>query len=74
SILKDAFSGKLVPQDPSDPPASLLLEKIKAEKEKLAKEPKTEKSDKRTGREVAGEDKAERAKVNSSKRKTMGTR
>ena len=45
SILKEAFSGKLVPQDPNDEPAEKLLERIKAEI----------------------------AKVNSSKRKTMGT-
>jgi type I restriction enzyme S subunit len=32
SILKKAFEGKLVPQDPNDEPASVLLEKIKAEK------------------------------------------
>ena len=32
SILKKAFSGKLVPQDPNDEPASVLLERIKAEK------------------------------------------
>jgi type I restriction enzyme S subunit len=32
SILKKAFSGQLVPQDPSDEPASKLLERIKAEK------------------------------------------
>ena len=32
SILKKAFSGKLVPQDPNDEPASALLERIKAEK------------------------------------------
>lgn len=32
SILKRAFEGKLVPQDPNDEPASVLLEKIKAEK------------------------------------------
>lgn len=32
SILKKAFEGKLVPQDPNDPPAEQLLEQIKAEK------------------------------------------
>ncbi|MFH1399449.1 MAG: hypothetical protein ABIG95_05045 [Candidatus Woesearchaeota archaeon] len=38
SILSDAVSGKLVPQDPNDEPASVLLEKISVEKEKLIKE------------------------------------
>ena len=33
SILKQAFSGQLVPQDPSDEPAAALLERIKAERE-----------------------------------------
>ena len=35
SILKQAFEGKLVPQDPNDEPASVLLQKIKHEKEQL---------------------------------------
>ena len=34
SILKQAFSGKLVPQDPNDEPESVLLEKIREEKER----------------------------------------
>ena len=40
SILKKAFSGKLVPQDPKDEPASELLKRIKAERDKAAKREK----------------------------------
>lgn len=40
SILKEAFSGKLVAQDPNDEPASVLLERTKAEKEKNNKKKK----------------------------------
>lgn len=39
-ILDLAIHGKLVPQDPNDEPASILLERIKAEKERLIKEGK----------------------------------
>ena len=43
-ILDLAMRGKLVPQDPNDESASVLLEKIKAEKEQLIKEKKIKKS------------------------------
>ena len=43
SILQMAISGKLVPQDPNDEPASVLLERIRKEKEKLIKEGKIKK-------------------------------
>ena len=39
SILKQAFSGRLVPQDPDDEPASVLLERIRAEREAKAQAP-----------------------------------
>ena len=44
SILAKAFRGELVPQDPNDEPASVLLERIKIEKEKLAAEKKSKKT------------------------------
>ena len=43
SILQQAVMGKLVPQDPNDEPASVLLKKIAEEKEKLIKEGKIKK-------------------------------
>ena len=41
SILQWAIRGKLVPQDPNDEPASVLLDKIRQEKERLIKEKKS---------------------------------
>ena len=45
SVLQEAIQGKLVPQSPDDEPASVLLERIKAEKAKLFKEGKLKKKD-----------------------------
>ena len=44
SILQEAIQGKLVPQNPDDEPASVLLERIRAEKQKLIKAGKIKKS------------------------------
>ena len=55
SILQWAIQGKLVPQDPNDEPASVLLEKIRAEKERLIKEGKIKK-DKKESIIFRGED------------------
>ena len=43
SILQEAVQGKLIPQDPSDEPASILLERIHAEKQRFIKEGKIKK-------------------------------
>ena len=56
SILQYAIEGKLVKQDPNDEPASVLLERIKAEKEKLLKEGKI-KRDKNESYIYQGDDK-----------------
>ena len=45
SILQEAIQGKLVPQDPNDEPAYVLLERIRAEKVKLVKNGKLKKKD-----------------------------
>ena len=57
SILKQAFSGKLVPQDPNDEPASVLLKRIRAEREEAEAtarangRPRRGRSKKSTGRQ-----------------------
>ena len=55
SILQWAIQGKLVPQDPNDEPASVLLDKIRQEKERLIKEKKI-KRDKSASIIYRGED------------------
>jgi len=55
SILQWAIQGKLVPQDPNDEPASVLLEKIRTEKARLVKEGKIKK-DKKESIIYRGED------------------
>ena len=55
SILQWAIQGKLVPQDPNDEPASVLLEKIRVAKARLIREGKTKK-DKKESIIYRGED------------------
>lgn len=55
SILQWAIQGKLVPQDPNDEPASVLLDKIRQEKKRLIKEKKI-KRDKNASIIYRGED------------------
>ena len=62
SILQWAIQGKLVPQDPNDEPASVLLEKIRQEKERLIKEKKI-KRDKNASIIFRGEDNSYYEKV-----------
>lgn len=64
-ILDLAIRGKLVPQDPDDEPASVLLERIRAEKEQLIKEGKI-KRDKNESYIFRGDDKSYYEKVGDS--------
>lgn len=50
SILKQAFSGQLVPQDPSDEPASVLLDRIRREREAERRKAAAAKQDRKQGR------------------------
>ena len=47
SILKKAFAGELVPQDPADEPAAALLARIRAEREAATARPKAKQAGKR---------------------------
>ena len=57
-VLDVAMQGKLVPQDPNDEPASVLLEKIRAEKQRLYEEGKLKKKDLEEIEIVKGDDNA----------------
>lgn len=65
AILQIAIQGKLVPQNPNDEPASVLLEKIRAEKQKIIKEGKIKK-DKVDSVIFRGEDNRHYEKVGNS--------
>ena len=64
-ILNLAIRGKLVPQDPNDEPASVLLERIRAEKEELVKQGKI-KRDKKESVIFKGEDNSYYEKIGNS--------
>ena len=66
-ILDLAIRGKLVPQDPNDEPASVLLERIRAEKEELIKQGKI-KRDKKESVIFKGEDNSYYEKIGSEVR------
>jgi type I restriction enzyme S subunit len=56
SLLSKAFRGELVPQDPNDEPASVLLERIRAEREAVASNPKQRRSTKAPGHKTSTRD------------------
>lgn len=64
SILQWAIQGKLVPQDPNDEPASVLLERIREEKERLIKEKKI-KRDKNASIIYRGDDNSHYERIGS---------
>ena len=68
SILQYAIEGKLVKQDPNDEPASVLLERIKAEKERLIREGKI-KRDKNESYIYQGDDKNYYEKIGNNSRR-----
>lgn len=53
NILRAAFAGQLVPQDPTDEPASMLLERIRVQRMEQAKQPKPRKTKKKESNTVA---------------------
>ena len=65
SILQQAIQGKLVPQDPNDEPASVLLERIREEKARLVKEKKIKK-DKNESIIYRGEDNSHYEKIHAT--------
>lgn len=65
SILQWAIQGKLVPQDPNDEPASVLLERIREEKARLVREGKIKK-DKNESIIFRGDDNSHYEKFNCS--------
>ena len=69
-VLDLAIRGKLVPQDPNDEPASVLLERIQAEKQKLIAEGKIKK-EKRTSFIFKGEDNSYYEKVLENGKETI---
>ena len=73
AVLKEAFAGQLVPQDPADEPASVLLERIKAEREAQARVPMRPKPTSKKQRHDETGDKAPLSLFNSDLSAQMET-